>query len=321
MNLRSLKYFLTVAEEKNISKAARRLFISQQTLSEAIRRLEEEYHTRLFEREPHIHLTEAGYYMERFAREVLKKEMVLTNELDSVTKNMRRHIMLGVTPVRARLILPEFLPYFHAKFPYLEISLSIGSYKRLEEQLAKGDLGAILSTLHPTAASFSNTLLYRDPFCFVIPPVMARRTMPLTLQKGKTILPYKECVEAELRSVFSQESFIRMSQSTIEDHGNAFFQKYKVTPRVLYSLHDLDTVLELCLKGMGYACSFRQYAEKKALQCSPVHRTQPLFVTIPEHESQVAIMTAPHREENYSMQVFVRELKGRFSQYTALPAI
>lgn len=312
MNLRSLKYFLAVAEEKNISRAARRLFISQQTLSEAIRRLEEEYHTRLFEREPHVHLTEAGYYMERFAREVLKKEVVLTNELDSVTKNMRGHIMLGVTPVRARLILPEFLPYFHAKFPHLEISLTIGSYKLLEDQLTKGDLDAILSTLHPTAAGFSNTLLYRDPFCFIIPYPIALRTMPLTLQKGKAILSYKECVGTELRELFNHEPFIQMSQSTIQDHGNSFFQKYGVTPRVLYSLHDLDTVLELCLKEMGYTCSFRQYAEKKFLQFNLTLQTHPLFVTIPEHESQVAIMTAPHRQENYSLQVLVRELQARF---------
>ena len=52
MNLRNLRYFLMVVEEKNITKAARKLFISQQTLSGVIRRLEEEYRTRLFVSRP-----------------------------------------------------------------------------------------------------------------------------------------------------------------------------------------------------------------------------------------------------------------------------
>ena len=48
MNQRSLLYFLTTAEERNMTQAAKKLFISQQTLSSAIQRLEKEYHTQFF---------------------------------------------------------------------------------------------------------------------------------------------------------------------------------------------------------------------------------------------------------------------------------
>ena len=95
MNLRNLRYFLMVAEEKNMTKAARKLFISQQTLSGVIRRLEEEYHTRLFEREPCMHLTEAGFYMEKFARQVLKMETTLTNQLDEISHELRGHLTIS----------------------------------------------------------------------------------------------------------------------------------------------------------------------------------------------------------------------------------
>ena len=60
MNLRSLHYFLIAAEEMNFTKAAERLFISQQALSSHIKRLEDEYGVRLFERRPALHLTLEG---------------------------------------------------------------------------------------------------------------------------------------------------------------------------------------------------------------------------------------------------------------------
>ena len=60
MNIKSIEYFLRTVEEMNITKAADRLFISQQALSSHIRRLEDEYHVRLFERKPCLHLTPEG---------------------------------------------------------------------------------------------------------------------------------------------------------------------------------------------------------------------------------------------------------------------
>lgn len=60
MNLYKLKYFIVTAEELNISKAAERLFISQQALSSQIGQLEQHYGVKLFERRPNLALTYAA---------------------------------------------------------------------------------------------------------------------------------------------------------------------------------------------------------------------------------------------------------------------
>ena len=60
MNITGLQYFLVTAEEMNFSRAAQRLFISQQSLSGSIQRLEKQYGVQLFERKPVLRLTEAG---------------------------------------------------------------------------------------------------------------------------------------------------------------------------------------------------------------------------------------------------------------------
>ena len=61
MNFTSLRYFLEVVAEGSVTKAAQKLYISQQSLSEHIARLESEYGVKLFERTPRLHLTYAGF--------------------------------------------------------------------------------------------------------------------------------------------------------------------------------------------------------------------------------------------------------------------
>ena len=66
----SFKMFLLVAEEANISRAAKRAFVSQQCVSDHIKRLEQEYEVLLFDRKPHLKLTQAGETMLQTLRNI-----------------------------------------------------------------------------------------------------------------------------------------------------------------------------------------------------------------------------------------------------------
>lgn len=72
MNFLNLHYFMVCAEELNFTRAAKRLFISQQSLSNHIKKLEEEYGVLLFNRGTHITLTEAGSCLYRNARDLVR---------------------------------------------------------------------------------------------------------------------------------------------------------------------------------------------------------------------------------------------------------
>ena len=74
MNLKSIEYFLITVEEMNVTRAAERLFISQQALSSHIKRLEDEYRVQLFERRPTFHLTPEGEQMVFYGRQILEAE-------------------------------------------------------------------------------------------------------------------------------------------------------------------------------------------------------------------------------------------------------
>ena len=84
MNFRNLQYFLAAAEEKNFTHAARRLYISQQSLSGHVAKLEEELGVPLFERGPELKLTYAG---ERFQPKDTDNDLsysVLTSTAESI---------------------------------------------------------------------------------------------------------------------------------------------------------------------------------------------------------------------------------------------
>ncbi len=310
MNFRLLKYFLTVAEEKNISRAAKKLYISQQTLSSAMQRLESTYHTKLFERQPHIHLTEAGYFVAQFARDVMSRENQLTNQLAAISVSECGHLNIGVTPVRARLLLPEFLPLFQAKHPGIELSVRVDTYRTMEEWLAQGDLDLMLTMYRPNVSSGKQISLYRDPFCLLVPRPMADRYFSSGELSGITTVREEDCPGDKVKALLQNEDFIQMTRSTIKTNSDELLWEKGIKPHILYSFHDLDTVLELSLKGMGYCFSYLQYAEKIASQRIESSSEGPVFITFSKWSSEVFLFVAHQADKNRAAAIFAAELRG-----------
>ena len=86
MNLKSIEYFLTTVEEMNVTRAAERLFISQQALSSHLKRLEEEYGVRLFERKPSLRLTLEGEQMVFYGKHIVQAEANLRAAFSDISK-------------------------------------------------------------------------------------------------------------------------------------------------------------------------------------------------------------------------------------------
>ena len=295
MQLQSLQYFLAVVEEQSISKAAKKNFMTQQTMSGYIKRLEKAYNVKIFEREPRMHLTEAGHCLEKYAREILRLQGKLTNEMDDIAANLGGHLALGITPVRARLLLPQLLPDFHRQYPKIELNVQIESFKNLEQKLLDGDIDLMLATDRATLDCGAKYSLYKDPLCLVVPPVLVRA---YRLEDNKNI-----------NKLLLEAPFIQMIISSVKTASDSYFHALNISPQVFLSLHDLETVLELALRGMGYAFSFRRYAEKKARQLFPNKAEQPLILPVPVKPSEVVIATNKEAYQSHSVQLFIDFIK------------
>ncbi len=151
MNLRSIEYFLVVAEELNVTRAAERLVISQQALSSHIKRLEDEYNIELFYRKPVFRLTQAGQQMVFFGKQILQSEAAMRAAFSDITENARATVRLGISRLRSDAFFPPILERFAPAHPNISIELVDGNSARLEELLQAGKIDLYIGLDAPDA--------------------------------------------------------------------------------------------------------------------------------------------------------------------------
>ena len=124
----------------NFTKAARKLFITQQSLSGHIRRLEEEYGVTLFERKPVLKLTPEGRNMVFYARQILQAENMMISGFADINKNSAAYLTIGISYMRSAIFGSGIWKRFHKKYPNIEVRFSEKNTDRLLEELQRGDL-------------------------------------------------------------------------------------------------------------------------------------------------------------------------------------
>ena len=140
MDMVSLYYFSEVAKDLNITRTASRLFISQQTLSNHIHRLEEYYNVQLLYRKPSLSLTLAGEFVLGFAEVMNKEHTNLKDILSDIEGQERGVLRFGASAMRLNLCLPPILPLFSARYPNVEIRITDTITSHLEPLVMNGSL-------------------------------------------------------------------------------------------------------------------------------------------------------------------------------------
>lgn len=133
-------YFLTVAKELNITRAAKKLFISQQCLSNHIKRLEQQYDVQLFYRKPHLRLTPAGERMYQSLIKVQLLEQNLNAELADLKNNEYGEIRFGIHSSRYSLLAPLIFPAFHKEMPHVSINVINSLTREFEKMVLSNEM-------------------------------------------------------------------------------------------------------------------------------------------------------------------------------------
>ena len=173
MDIRSLRYFLVTAQEKNITKAAEKLFIAQPPLSRQIKLLEEELGVTLFIRgKRQLQLTEEGYYLKQQAEKIIYLLDKTENRLGSMTNSEYGTISLGATETCCVSILSDLIGQFHKLYPHIRFQLWAGDSDELQERLKNNlvDIGISATRLKQKAMTASSYTASRGS------PSAARRT-------------------------------------------------------------------------------------------------------------------------------------------------
>ena len=142
--LNNYQYFIALAEEKNISCAAKRLYISHQCLSKYLKNLEQEYQTEFFERTPKLLLTPAGQAYLDTIHQIQMLESNLEGQLNDIRIAKRGRISFGTTEGRYRVLIPDLLTRFHTSHPDVILDVQYGTTQQLSENVLNNTLDIAL---------------------------------------------------------------------------------------------------------------------------------------------------------------------------------
>ena len=148
MDLEFLKNLLLIEEEKSITRAASRLFISQSALNQQLTRLEADLDTRLFIRNRgHWQPTETGRVYLDGAREILSLYETTIKRIEVMKEKRQKEISIGLIPERGIAMFTEIYPVFHKLYPDITLEPRELSVREILPLIRKGELHLGLVTL------------------------------------------------------------------------------------------------------------------------------------------------------------------------------
>jgi len=147
VEIRQLEYLIAVAEEGNFSRAAERVHIAQPSLSQQIKKLEQELGVVLFDRLPRrVVATEAGSRLVERARRVLAEMADARREVVENKEEVTGTLAIGAIPTIAPFLLPDLLKSYHAKWPQVELQVVEDVTDRLCDAVVNGELDLALTS-------------------------------------------------------------------------------------------------------------------------------------------------------------------------------
>ncbi|MHC6223892.1 LysR substrate-binding domain-containing protein [Pseudomonas sp. X10] len=172
MELRHLRYFVMVAQERHFTRAAARLNIQQPPLSQQIRALEEELGFELFRRHPKgVDLTPGGTAFLEEARAILARVQSGSHRAARVAQGIEGTLVIGFTSsAAAHPLIPRIIRTYRERYPAVSISLDEGSASRLTERIQNGDLDiAVLRAPVTRPKGFEYHRLLLEELLLVLP--------------------------------------------------------------------------------------------------------------------------------------------------------
>jgi DNA-binding transcriptional LysR family regulator len=171
MDLRRLEIFCKIAELKSFSKAAEAVLLSQPTVSEHIRYLEDNFGVKLFDRlGREVVLTKAGEVLYRYAQKLLGLYQETQQAMDQFQGRIRGNLTIGGSTIPGTYILPMVLGKFKEKYPDIQIILEINDSQKIVQGVLDGrlELGVVGAKWEDGKLDYKNFV--KDILVLVVPP-------------------------------------------------------------------------------------------------------------------------------------------------------
>lgn len=231
MNFIKLKYFLVAAEELNISRAAEKLFISQQALSSQISQMEQHYGVRLFNRKPVFSLTHEGLCLQQKAREILRLEQDFMSEIEPSPAHYSGILKIGYSRENGSTCLTHIVSSYHQKHPLVRFEFYQGSSQQLYDWLSQGRIDFMMDYHAFSSLDLMTVSLMTERIFILCQENKYRKGDSVDLAESPLLLLSRDY---HTRKILDR-----------------FFRRQNIVPHIQAESNDIDLLLSMCRKGMG----------------------------------------------------------------------
>lgn len=264
MDTHLIEHIIKIAEEKSITKAAEKLYLTQSALNQQLLKLERELGIPLFRRaKTEMIPTQAGEIYLKGAREILRTKSRTYAEISDLTGSYKGTLSIGMTPVRGPDMFVHVYPRFHKKYPLMAVVPYELNIYRMQPLIARGDIDFGFMTLFPDQETQdAYETLFEEEILLAVPAFL----------EVAGILKPKESVYPRLPlSELADYPFILLrKETTMRPSIDAAFRESGIAPHVLFETQNPSTILE---NGQG-----RHFLRHRRRINSPsLHQRHPLF--------------------------------------------
>lgn len=239
MELRHIRYFLVLAEEKNFTKAAERLCIAQPPLSRQIKDLEEELGTELFDRSSKgVTLTSAGVKFLQYATQIENLESKSKEAMRELKNGMTGTIYIATIEGKAPELLATWIAGFRKEYPNVDFNLWNGNTDDVVERLKSGLCDVAVISGPYNQEELPGIFVYKEPWV-----AMMSADHPLAFMPGDSV---------RLEDLAVYDLIIPSKQSRLSEI-TGWFTTLNKKPRVVCRLAHMIDAYELAEKKVGIA--------------------------------------------------------------------
>lgn len=256
--------FNCVAEESNISQAAKLLFVSQPAVSKAITSLEKSLNLKLFKRNSRgVKLTDEGQILYQYTKEAFN----ILKQGEERLKDMRElgigQLRIGVSSTLCKYILLPYLNCFIKTYPHIKITIESQSTLHTLKQLENGSLDIGLVAKPANQRLYEFLPVYKIEDIFVATSDYLDNLQIREKDKAKDKDKNKEKDEG----IFSAANLMLLDEENISrTYIESYFKENDINPQQILQVSSMDLLIEFAKTGLGVACVIKEFVNEELNQ-------------------------------------------------------
>ena len=252
-----MEYVYEVYKEKSFSQAAHNLFISQPSLSAAVKKAEEKIGYPIFDRSTKpLTLTECGKAYIRAVENILSVQADFSNYVNDLGELKNGTLVLGGSSLFSSWILPQLMEKFHQEYPHVKISLIEENTVKLEKLLQDGNIDLVLDNSILSTTVFSNCIFQEERLLLAVPEAFAINQelteYQISMDQIRSGAFKNEDVPPVPLNHFSRESFVLLKPANdTRKRALALCHLYGFVPKTIFEMDQQQTAYYVTCSGFG----------------------------------------------------------------------